>query len=59
MKQVENKIPVPNMLPLSEAMERLVQLFDAWDKPDQAARWRKELEAYKKPAGEPAQSIAK
>ena len=59
MKQVENKIPVPNKLPLSEALERLVQLFDAWDKPDQAARWRKEFEAHKKPAGEPKQSKAK
>jgi tetratricopeptide (TPR) repeat protein len=30
---------------LSEALERLVQLYDAWDKPVEAAKWRKELEA--------------
>ncbi|HZL87205.1 MAG TPA: tetratricopeptide repeat protein [Pirellulaceae bacterium] len=27
-----------------QALERLVQLYDAWDKPDEAAKWRKELE---------------
>jgi non-specific serine/threonine protein kinase/serine/threonine-protein kinase len=27
------------------ALERLVQLYDAWGKPDEAAKWRKELEA--------------
>jgi len=29
------------------ALERLVQLYDAWGKPDQAAKWRQELEAAK------------
>src|SRR5262249_14718750 len=29
---------------LSEALERLVQLYDAWDNPDEAAKWREELE---------------
>ncbi len=29
---------------LRDALERLVQLYDAWGKPEQAARWRKELE---------------
>jgi hypothetical protein len=24
-------------------LERLVQLYDAWGKPDEAAKWRKEL----------------
>jgi tetratricopeptide (TPR) repeat protein len=33
---------------LSEALERLVQLYDAWDKPDEAAKWRQELEETKK-----------
>jgi tetratricopeptide (TPR) repeat protein len=28
-----------------EALERLVQLYDEWAKPDEAAKWRKELEA--------------
>jgi serine/threonine protein kinase len=31
----------------SEALERLVQLYDAWDKPDEAAKWRKKLEKVK------------
>jgi serine/threonine protein kinase/tetratricopeptide (TPR) repeat protein len=30
---------------LTEALERLVQLYDAWGKKDEAAKWRKELEA--------------
>ena len=29
---------------LSAALERLVRLYDAWGKPDEAAKWRKELE---------------
>ena len=28
---------------LTEALERLVQLYDAWEKPDQAAEWRAKL----------------
>jgi hypothetical protein len=36
------------MLPVKETLERLVQLYEAWDKPDEAAKWRKELEAFKK-----------
>jgi hypothetical protein len=27
-----------------------VQLYEAWDKPDEAARWRKELEVVEKKA---------
>ena len=41
---------------LTEALERLVQLYEAWDRPKEAARWRKELEAAKeaaKPAASP------
>jgi hypothetical protein len=34
------------MLPIKETMERLVQLYEAWEKPDEAAKWRKELEAF-------------
>jgi tetratricopeptide (TPR) repeat protein/predicted Ser/Thr protein kinase len=30
---------------LAEALERLVQLYEAKNKPDEAAKWRKELEA--------------
>jgi hypothetical protein len=37
---------------LFEALERLTHLYDAWNKPDQAAKWRKQLEAQGKAAGE-------
>jgi len=33
---------------VKQAVERLVQLYDAWHKPAQAAKWRKELVAIKK-----------
>jgi tetratricopeptide (TPR) repeat protein len=38
----------------TEALERLVQLYEATGKPEEAARWRKELEA-RKAAGKPAE----
>jgi tetratricopeptide (TPR) repeat protein len=38
-------IPVPHKPRLLEALERLVQLYDAWGKPKDAAKWRKELQA--------------
>src|SRR5262249_36466423 len=41
MKAREAKIPKGDRGRLTEALERLVQLYDAWDKPDQAAEWRK------------------
>src|SRR5207249_5022929 len=47
MKQREAKIPANAKVRLTEALERLVQLYDAWGKPDKAAEWRKELEAEK------------
>ena len=39
-----------------EALERLAQLYDAWGEPDEAAKWRTELEAVQsaaKPAAGP------
>src|SRR5262249_31378350 len=35
---------------LTEALERLMHLYDEWNKPNEAARWREELEAAKKAA---------
>jgi hypothetical protein len=32
---------------LSAALERLVRLYEAWSKPDEAAKWRTEWEAVK------------
>jgi eukaryotic-like serine/threonine-protein kinase len=43
MKQREARIPSNGKELLKEALEHLVQLYDAWGKPDQAAKWRKEL----------------
>jgi tetratricopeptide (TPR) repeat protein len=45
LKQRQDKIPPEGKVRLPEALERLVQLYDAWGKKDQADRWRKELEA--------------
>ncbi len=47
MKQREAKIPASAKVRLTEALERLVQLYEAMGKKDDAARWRKELDATK------------
>jgi hypothetical protein len=39
----------------SEALERLMQLYNAWGKPDQATRWRRDLESEKADAKPPDQ----
>jgi serine/threonine protein kinase/tetratricopeptide (TPR) repeat protein len=43
----EAKIPAPARIRIIQAMERLVELYDAWGKEAEAARWRKELEVAK------------
>jgi hypothetical protein len=43
-----NRQAAPSRRRLTEALERLVQLYDAWGKPDEAAKWRQELEAVQK-----------
>ena len=35
----------PTRQRLSDVLERLVQLYDAWGKKDEAGKWRKELDA--------------
>ena len=52
MKQREEKIPPQGKIRLTEAIERLVQLYDAWGQKDKADEWRKKLPAAKsaKPA---------
>src|SRR5262249_9219459 len=47
MKRREDKIAAQDKVRLTDALERLVQLYDAWNKPDEAARWRTELEKAK------------
>jgi hypothetical protein len=47
------KIPKEGKLRLAEALERLMQLYEASGKPDEAARWRRELETAKADAKAP------
>jgi hypothetical protein len=48
LRQYEARIPACfRRLRLTEALERLVQLYVELGKPDEAAKWRKELEAAK------------
>ncbi len=50
MKQREAKMPVPKKILLNEALERLVQLYEATGKQDTANEWQKKLAAAKAPA---------
>jgi hypothetical protein len=45
-------LPADARVRLPEALERLVQLYDAWDKKDDGARWRRELKAARDQAKE-------
>jgi hypothetical protein len=45
MAQRQAKIPPNAKVRLTDALDRLVHLYDAWGKPEEAAKWRKELEA--------------
>jgi serine/threonine protein kinase/Tfp pilus assembly protein PilF len=47
MKQQEAQIPVGHKMCLTEAINRLVQLYDAWGQQEKAARWRELAEARK------------
>jgi tetratricopeptide (TPR) repeat protein len=44
MKQREGKIPAAGRIRLVEAVQRLVQLYEAWDRPEQAQAWRTRLQ---------------
>ena len=48
MKQRETTIPTQGKFHVIRTLERLVALYEATDRPDEAARWRKELEASKR-----------
>jgi hypothetical protein len=47
MKHRETMIPPQGKVRLTEALERLGQLYEATGKKDEAAKWRKELDAAK------------
>src|SRR6202035_410398 len=45
MNEREAKIPPQAKIRLTEALERLVKLYEVWNKQDQAAAWRQKLDA--------------
>jgi tetratricopeptide (TPR) repeat protein len=55
LQQRQAKIPSDAKIRLTEALERLVQLYDVWQKKDQADAWRKKLEEAKATAKPPVQ----
>jgi hypothetical protein len=40
MKAREARIAYPDRPALTRAAERLIRLYEDWDKPDQAAEWK-------------------
>ena len=44
MQAREAKIPPTAKTRLPEAIQRLVDLYVAWEKPEQAAEWQKQLD---------------
>jgi tetratricopeptide (TPR) repeat protein/ubiquitin-protein ligase len=44
MKRREATNPPPGKAQVAEALERVVRLYDAWEKKEQAASWRKKLQ---------------
>jgi serine/threonine protein kinase/tetratricopeptide (TPR) repeat protein len=58
LKQREEKIPKESKGQLTEAVERLVQLYDAWDKPEEAEKWRAKLPKKKEDGDRPPQKEA-
>ena len=47
MQQREATIPPEGKIRLTEALQRLVDLYTAWGKPDEAAKWQEKLDALK------------
>jgi hypothetical protein len=45
LKQHREQIPAASKLRLVEAAQRLVDLYQAWDQPEAAVRWRETVEA--------------
>lgn len=45
LKAAELQVPVKNRVLVTQALERLVKLYEAWGKPDEAAKWRAELKS--------------
>jgi tetratricopeptide (TPR) repeat protein len=47
LMQREATIPADGKIRLTETLERIVQLYDAWDKKDKADEWRTKLDAHR------------
>jgi eukaryotic-like serine/threonine-protein kinase len=45
MKQREKTIPPQDQVRIPEAIDRLIELYTATNKPDEVKRWRRELDA--------------
>ena len=43
--QREATIPLEDRRVLSDAGERIVQLYESWEKPEKAAEWRERLQS--------------
>jgi hypothetical protein len=52
LKMARDELQQRTQIHVLEAAERLVKLYDAWNKPDAAAKWRRELEHAKEAAKE-------
>ena len=50
MKQREKAIPAPGLSRLPEALDRLIELYTATNRPDEAKKWREERAKYPKVA---------
>ncbi|MGI8981733.1 MAG: hypothetical protein ACR2FY_21090 [Pirellulaceae bacterium] len=50
MKQREAKIPEQGKIRLPEALDRLIELYTASDKPDEVKKWQGERAKYPPPA---------
>jgi tetratricopeptide (TPR) repeat protein len=59
MKEREAQIPPQGKIRVTESLERVVQLYDAWDKKDKADGWRKKLEEAKLAGKPPAEAKPK
>jgi tetratricopeptide (TPR) repeat protein len=51
LEDLEDELPKAARLEMTHCMERLVTLYDAWNKPEQAADWRRHLAQWQSAAG--------
>jgi tetratricopeptide (TPR) repeat protein len=57
MKEHESQIPPAGLPRLTEALQRPVQVYEALEKPEEAARWQKELDAANPSASPPVDQL--